>query len=407
MVPEKRKLLATEFKMAAILNSVRLSGLNFNIQETPYSFYICVRKSTSNSPQVQILEPSQVGTNLDSSIQIGQLKTRCCFLENALENMKKDCVDAVDELEEKTKIVLDLENENESLREKLTESKIEFDKSLALRVKNVIEEKRQIQIKHERVCAENKNLKDEIDTGKKELNAANVALKYSKRDMKDASYKAEKDLVQLRDKTKDLEEFKKVKLAEEKDLKAKVRKCDKKLKSLADKEAKLEVDRANFNRKSFGPKQDNENNDETSQAHLIKLASPPEFVNCDDNQNNSCPLEPTALGYTSVSQTSLLTPTRLNSSLNPTSLDPSSMIHTTLEANSMNHTSLDPTFLMSNMGLNMYTYTSATNSLESNRSHPNRIKEEPASSTLGELLKELEKNTQKLSSKMDKWTSLT
>ena len=113
--------------------------------------------------------------------------------------MKKDCVDAVDELEEKTKIVLDLENENESLREKLTESKIEFDKTLALRVKNVIEEKRQIQIKHERVCANNKNLKDEIDTCKKELNSANVALKCSKNDMKDASYKAEKDLVQLRD----------------------------------------------------------------------------------------------------------------------------------------------------------------------------------------------------------------
>ena len=51
------------------------------------------------------------------------------------------------------------------------------------------------------------------------MNSANVALKCSKRDMKDASYKAEKDLVQLRDKTKDLEECKKVKLVEEKDLK--------------------------------------------------------------------------------------------------------------------------------------------------------------------------------------------
>ena len=116
-----------------------------------------------------------------------------------------------------------------------------------------------------------------------------------------------------------------------------------------------------------------------------------------------------------------------------TSLDPSSMIHTTLEPNSMKHTSLDPsrlnyssfdpsgnlesniqdptsmdpTFWISNMVLNMY--TSATNILETNRSHPNRIKEEPVISTLsqetkllGKLFKELEKNTQKLSSKMDK-----
>ena len=102
------------------------------------------------------------------------------------------------------------------------------------------------------------------------------------------------------------------------------------------------------------------------------------------------------------------------------------MIHTTLEANSMNHTSLDPsrlsyssfdpsgnlesnnqdltimdpTFLMSNMGLNMY--TSATNRLEHNRS------QEPASYTLSqetkllkELLKGMEKNTQNLSKKID------
>ena len=145
-------------------------------------------------------------------------------------------------------------------------------------------------------------------------------------------------------------------------------------------------------------------------------------------KNNSFPLEPTALGHSSVHHTNLLDPNRLNnSSCNDNSLDPNSLTHTSLEPNSMNHTilhlskldptrsnyssldpsgnfesnkqeliNMDPTILKTNM------YTSATNRLEHNRS------QEPASSTLSqetkllkELLKGMEKNTQNLSRKMD------
>ena len=70
---------------------------------------------------------------------------------------------------------------------------------------------------------------------------------------------------------------------------------------------------------------------------------------------------------------------------------------------------MDQTLLKTTMRLNMYTL--ATNSLEPASSQPNSIAQEPPSSSLSqekkllkELLKELETNTQNLSSK---WTSLT
>jgi hypothetical protein len=63
------------------------------------------------------------------------------------------------------KSILDLENENERLKEKLTESK----KELETMVMNETEEKRLIQIKQEKVCVENKNLNDDIVSFKKEF----------------------------------------------------------------------------------------------------------------------------------------------------------------------------------------------------------------------------------------------
>ena len=79
---------------------------------------------------------------------------------------------------------------------------------------NETEEKKLIQIKQEKVCAEIKNLNDDIVCFKKEF---------------------ERPV----EKTKDLEEFKKVKIAEETDLEVKLDKCDKKLNYVTEREAKL------------------------------------------------------------------------------------------------------------------------------------------------------------------------
>jgi hypothetical protein len=76
------------------------------------------------------------------------------------------------------------------------------------------------------------------------------------------------------------------------------------------------------------------------------------------------------------------------------------------DSHSCKTSNMDPTLLMTTMRLN--TDTSTTSSTEPNRSHPNCDEQEPACFTLNqetalltELLEELKKNTQNLSSKLD------
>ena len=93
-----------------------LTGSDMLLVNQTMSFkYMLIAKSTNKSPGVRILDLQQVRCNQDSSIQCGHMKARCDFLENAVEDLKKDCGDAVEELKVKAKSILDLENENERL----------------------------------------------------------------------------------------------------------------------------------------------------------------------------------------------------------------------------------------------------------------------------------------------------
>ena len=76
----------------------------------------------------------------------------------------------------------------------------------------------------------------------KEKNAANVALKASRKDLKDTTHRYNKKLEELENKVEELTKFKMIKNAEEKEIKNKQKKTDKKLKIIQEKEAKLKVD---------------------------------------------------------------------------------------------------------------------------------------------------------------------
>ena len=80
-----------------------------------------------------------------------------------------------------------------------------------------------------------KILKVENEDLKKNLNSLNVALKTSRKESKDNTYKLEKKLEQLEEKNQDLLEYKMNKISDEKDLKSKSKKIDKKLKNVKDK----------------------------------------------------------------------------------------------------------------------------------------------------------------------------
>ena len=98
-------------------------------------------------------------------------------------------------------------------------------------VKSFIEEKRSLKIKHEKVCAENKIFKNKNEALVKDVNSLNVCIKTLKKEVKASRYKNEKNCEALEAKIKTLTEVKTAKNAEEKYLKRKTKKVDKKIKN--------------------------------------------------------------------------------------------------------------------------------------------------------------------------------
>ena len=84
-------------------------------------------------------------------------------------------------------------------------------------------DKRALEIKHEKLCAENKVLKNEKDDLNKELNVAKVALKTTRKEAKDNLQQFKKENKSLEEKIRNLLDFKNAKLSEERDLKIKTK----------------------------------------------------------------------------------------------------------------------------------------------------------------------------------------
>lgn len=97
-----------------------------------------------------------------------------------------------------------------------------------------------------KICADLKIFKVDNNNIKKELDAKCVAIKSAVKDGKDATKSHEKDIKRLENEIKTLLEYKILKTSEEKDLKNKLKKANKKLKNLEEKEAKLLLDKLAF-----------------------------------------------------------------------------------------------------------------------------------------------------------------
>ena len=168
-------------------------------------------------------------------------------------------------------------------------------------------------------------------------------MKSSEKEVKNTTYQFEKKVDTLEEKIKDLNDFKSSKLIEEKDIKAKIKKYDKKLKNIQEKEEKLAIAKKEFVKK---------------EAFSVSTFS---------DGNDSIAKEGTEI-----------TDENLN------------LVEASLETHSLKTTSMDPTFMETTLKLN----TSAITSLELTKS-------EPSSCELNDLLKEMEKQTRELGRKID------
>ena len=248
-----------------ILNGVRSSCLNFALQETPFSLFLTIRKSyhkpryDQNLPLPQIDQESLPRNQETPNDQFSQLQSKFKDLEKANENLKGLLECEVLENEHSKQTICALKNQIDHLHENI-------DKVVIEKVKTFAEEKRKLQIKHERICAESKSLKSDKENLEKELKHTNVALKSARKEIKDQSHDYQRKIEAFENRVKDLLEYKTSKASEEKDLRNKLKKVEKKLREVKEKEAELKLERNRLNRdktlKSVEIKEHNNNVDD-------------------------------------------------------------------------------------------------------------------------------------------------
>ena len=161
----------------SILNQVRKTNLNFSLQETPFSIYLTVRKSFVKSRIV--LDNPVNHVDKDSEY----LKSKLALLQIEHEKLKGSLRESLEENETKTSIISNLEKKIGDLRTEIGWK----DDVLDSVESKIIDTNRALQVKHEKVCAVNKNLKYENEDLKKETNNLNIATKTAKKEGKEAS----------------------------------------------------------------------------------------------------------------------------------------------------------------------------------------------------------------------------
>ena len=219
-----------------ILWLVKNSGLNFNIQETPFGLNLSIKKRFVNKWQEK-LNVSDTNVNVVS-----------------LELLK--------DLENKNIYITELENSLKAFSDELAKRNEvrDLDTSVSHKLKLCSDEKRTLQTKHEKTCAENKILIQDKETLSKDLNSASVALKSSRKDTKDVAHRYEKKVEALEDKIKVLEQFKSEKDAEQRSFNSKSKKLNKKLKAVTKKEAKVALDNLQRERSKLKANEDETDN---------------------------------------------------------------------------------------------------------------------------------------------------
>ena len=143
-----------------IVKKVRSTRLNYGIHETPHSIYFTIRKSLNKSSKIS--EASiQLSTSPQFSEESAHYTSELRKLNEANNNLKHLYEDAVLELEKKSDYIKTLEDKVEILHEKLTQT---TEETTTNKLRAFEEEKRLLQVKHEKVCAEFKIRKRKLMT---------------------------------------------------------------------------------------------------------------------------------------------------------------------------------------------------------------------------------------------------
>ena len=226
--------LSAEDSCQDVLQNLRKTNLIFVVQETAYSAYITVRKRFRKETFQKVWSsPIKSSINRDCEA-LKSLKIAHDKLINCYDDLKHKFEETVTECEELHTKVAENEVIVANLHEKLREAETEMHNKSNLKGRN------------QKLEAENKALKNEKDEIVKENKAANVALKSSKKELKDSTYRFNKKVAELETNIEELTRFKVVKNSEEKEIRNKQKKIEKKLKLVREREAQLKLDQSSL-----------------------------------------------------------------------------------------------------------------------------------------------------------------
>ena len=196
---------------AAIIECVTNSGLDFNINQTPYSVHFSLRKKLSKISSKPHFTPSNSldpkPEHQDDRLRQELLHTRNeyvklhdfymmeCQAKQKVEDEFKDALEKLNTIENNNRNIKTLETENKHLKEKYDHKVLEV-----------------------------KQLKSDLENVSKDKNSLSVALKSAKADVKDQSKQFDKKKLELENKIVELSEYRRLKLAEEREVKLKNKK---------------------------------------------------------------------------------------------------------------------------------------------------------------------------------------
>ena len=184
-----------------ILDGIQKSNLNYQIQVSPFSAFISLKKSLiKDGDGSLLLPPVQTADGAD----IVKLVTKIQHLENNLTVQKSDYNKAMDELADT----------REELR-RLHLNRTEVTTSLEIENKTLKQETKALAKKVENKALEAKQLRGEIDVLSKDKTVIQVALKSARQDLKSQSKITEKKIMEYEKKIDDLNNYKIKKINEE------------------------------------------------------------------------------------------------------------------------------------------------------------------------------------------------
>ena len=164
-----------------ILQTIRSSGLNFCCQETPYSIHITLRKSFTKSWSRQTKPESGPTVKIETSPSLEVLTKERNNFSDAFERVKQDLVDALEDCDEKNKVIEILKETNVRQEQTIKIMESKFDNLKKNADRNLLAKLEEI--KH--IEEENSELKTRI----KEKNKEHKSLAKEMRDLEHHSGK--------------------------------------------------------------------------------------------------------------------------------------------------------------------------------------------------------------------------